>query len=351
MKRTLLFYGAAAVAVALFTTAVLAVSGASAGPVFRNLFLGAFGSGTKVAQVLTVWVPLTLCACGLLFTFQIGLWNIGVEGQVMLGAVGATWVLRAGLDAGHPVAFVLLGLAAGAGAGALWALFAALLKTRGGVNEIFAGLGLNFVAQGLLLWLIFGPWRRPGVASMSGTRPFPPDLWLSALSGGFAWGRLTPVALACAIGALVLAGVLLGRSRVGLSLRAVGRNATASFLFGLRPARTMLLAMGLGGGLAGLAGAIQVTAVYHRLIPAVSSNYGYLALLVAMLANYRLAPVAPVAFFFAALNVGSVQLPMVLQLDSSLSGVIQGTLVLAALVAHGWNRRRATRRAAGAEGG
>jgi simple sugar transport system permease protein len=95
----------------------------------------------------------------------------------------------------------------------------------------------------------------------------------------------------------------------------------------------------LSGGFAGLAGSIQVTAVYHRLIPSISSNYGYLALLVVMLANYRIWPTPLIAFFFACLNVGGIQLPMKLQLDSSLSGVIQGALVLSAFAIHAWRTR------------
>lgn len=133
-------------------------------------------------------------------------------------------------------------------------------------------------------------------------------------------------------------GLLLRYTRTGLELKAVGSNPSAAFLYGLRPAPLMLLAMLFAGGFAGLAGNLQVTAVYHRLIPAISSNYGYLALLVVMLANYNIWLVAPVAFFFAGLNVGSIQLPMLLQLDSSLSGAIQGALVLATLGMHGWRR-------------
>lgn len=336
MKQALGRWLVTAGVVALVTTGVLLVAGAPPWAALQHLALGAFGSGSKLGRVLTAWVPLTLCACGLLYTFRIDLWNIGVEGQVILGAIGATWVLRIGADTGVPEGIITLSLVAGVAFGALWGLLAGLLKTRGGVNEIFAGLGLNFVAQGLTLWLIFGPWRRPGVASMSGTQPFPPDLWLPTLP----WGRLSLVAVACAVGAVVVTGLLLQFTKVGLCLKAVGRNPRASVLFGLRPQRYMLLAMALAGGLAGLAGTIQVTGVYHRLIPAISSNYGYLGLLVVMLANFKLAPIPLIAFFFAALNVGSVQLPMVLQLDSSLSGVIQGALVLATLMVHGWWRVR-----------
>jgi ABC-type uncharacterized transport system permease subunit len=325
-----------AVVAGLLTVAVLAVAGAPPWGAIERLVAGALGSPAKVAQVLAAWAPLVLCASGLVYSFRAGLWNIGVEGQVVFGAVGAAWALRQGLGSQFPSAFVALSLIAGGGFGALWGLLAGLLKTRGGVNEIFAGLGLNFVAQGITLWLIFGPWKRLGIASMSGTEPFPTELWLSAVS----WGRVSSVALGCAAGALAVTAVLISRTRLGLCLKAVGRNPAAATLFGLDPSRYALAAMGLAGALAGLAGAIQVAAVYHRLIPAISSNYGYLSLLVVMLSGYRCAPIAPVAFFFAVLNVGSIQLPMTLRLDSSLSGVVQGALVLSALFVYGWRAAR-----------
>ena len=101
----------------------------------------------------------------------------------------------------------------------------------------------------------------------------------------------------------------------------------------------MLLAMIFVGAFSGIAGGLQVSGIYHRLIPAISSNYGYLALLVVMLSNYNIWLVPLVALFFACLNVGSIQLPMVLQLDSSLSGVIQGALVLSTLGVQAWFKR------------
>jgi simple sugar transport system permease protein len=132
---------------------------------------------------------------------------------------------------------------------------------------------------------------------------------------------------------------MLRYTRIGLYLKAIGNNEKAAFLFGLKPSRSMLLAMLFAGGFAGLAGSLQVTGVYHRLIPAISSNYGYLALLVVLLANFNVWIAPLVAFFFACLNVGSIQLPMMLHLDSSLSGVIQGTLVLTTLVLHAFRMR------------
>ncbi|MFH1982303.1 MAG: ABC transporter permease [Pseudomonadota bacterium] len=331
--------GATAILLALALTAlVIYLAGAPPLAVARQLAAGALGSWNKFSQVMAAWVPLVLCATGLLYTFRIGLWNIGIEGQVMMGAVMATAAVRLGAPGMSPLFVLPLAFFAGAAGGALWAIGAGLLKTRGGVHEIFAGLGLNFVAQGLILWLIFGPWRRPGVASMSGTEVFPTDTWLPTIPAM----RISPVGLVVAVAAIAITGWLLSTTRTGLVLKAVGSNPQASVLYGLRPQRQMVLAMGLAGACAGLAGTIQVTGVYHRLLPAISSNYGYLALLVVMLANYRMIAAAAVAFFFACLNVGSIQLPMSLQLDSSLSGVIQGSLVLAAMGAAAWHRRRAS---------
>ena len=101
----------------------------------------------------------------------------------------------------------------------------------------------------------------------------------------------------------------------------------------------MMISFLLCGALAGVAGAVQVTAVYHRLIPSISSGYGYLGLLVAMLVNYQDLWAAPVALLFAGVNIGSIQLPIVLRLDSSLSGVLQGMLVLFVLLMEGMRQR------------
>ncbi len=325
------------VVVSLFTIAILMMTGTPPLAAFLALYKGSLGSWIKFSHVVKSWIPLTLCGCGLLFTFRIGLWNIGVEGQVMLGAVFSTWVLRQGVGSDIPAFFFLgLSLAAAFLGGGLWAVLAGLLKTKGGVHEIFAGLGMNFVAQAMILWLIFGPWRRSGVASMSGTELLPRELWLSYIPSL----RLSPVSLGLVLAVMVLTLLLLRYTRVGLCLKAIGSNSRAAVGFGMQPKGYLLLALLLAGGLAGLAGSLQVSGVYHRLLPAISSNYGYLALLVVMLANYNIWLVPGVAFFFACLNVGSIQLPMVLKVDSSLSGVIQGALVLSALGVHAFRSRR-----------
>jgi general nucleoside transport system permease protein len=335
----------AALAMALiFTTLVLLTADAPPLEAFANIVLGAVGSVSRFADVLSTWVPLMLVTAGLLITFSAGLWNIGIEGQIMLGAIFTTGAMRLMQDSGIPPGMIIaLSIMAGMLGGALWAGLAGALKTFGGVNEIFGGLGLNFVATALSIWLIFGPWKRPGVASMSGTEPFDVSLWL----GTFPGLRLSPWALGLAILSVVFVYFLLQGTYFGLRLKAVGKNPHASYLLGIPTWQYMMLAFLLCGALGGLAGSMQVAAVYHRLIPSISSGYGYMGLMVGMLVNFHPLWAAPVALFFAALNIGSIQLPIVLKLDSSLAGVLQGVLVLFVLLGEGvrqkyFNKGKAT---------
>lgn len=335
------FQFAAVLLALLFTTVILLLAGAPPFDAYGNIVSGSIGSFRKLSDVLVSWVPLVLTAAGLLITFSAGLWNIGVEGQITLGAITTTWALRSLQDSGlPPLVIIVLSILAGMAGGALWAALAGALKTFGGVNEIFGGLGLNFVATALTLFLIFGPWKRPGVGSMSGTEPFDPSLWLPVMPTL----RLSPWAVLLALAAVIGVYFLLQNTYFGLRLKAVGRNFRAAYLLGVPTWRYMMLSFMMCGALAGAAGAMQVTAVYHRLIPSISSGYGYLGLLVAMLGNYHAIWSALVAFFFAALNIGSIQLPIRLQLDSSLAGVLQGMLVLFVLLMQG-ARRRILRRA------
>ncbi|MCB0101224.1 MAG: ABC transporter permease [Anaerolineales bacterium] len=315
-----------------FVSLILLAVGASPFDAYKNMITGSVGSGRKFAEVLVSFVPLLLVTAGLLVTFSAGLWNIGVEGQIVLGAIGTTWVLRQFVESSvSPWLVISLAILGGMIVGAIWASFAGMLKTFGGVNEIFGGLGLNFVATALTLYLIFGPWKRDGVASMSGTEPFPEAFALPQLEGF----RISPWALVIALVAVMIVYFILNGTYFGLKIIAVGKNIRAAYLLGIPTWQYSLYSFLICGALAGVAGALQVTAVYYRLIPAISSGYGYLGLMVAMLINYQAIWAVPVALFFAALNIGSIQLPIVMKLDSSLSGVLQGILVLFVLLTEG----------------
>lgn len=317
----------------LVTTLTLLLVGAPPGAAYRNILEGALESPDKWASVVTATVPLLLCSAGLLITFAAGLWNIGVEGQIVAGALLTTWLaLNLALP---PILFIPVLLIAGLVGGALWGLLAGWLKVYGGVHEIFGGVGLNFIASVLTNYLIFGPWKPADGATMSGTDPFSSTAWLPRL------GALPvhPMAVSLALVAIVLVYFALRGTTWGLKLKAIGNNQRSAFLMGIPTRRYMLLAFLLCGALAGLAGSIQAIGVRQRLIPGISAGYGFLALLVVLLAGYRPLWTVPIALFFAAVGVGSPRLELNMQLDSALGGTLEGLIVLFVLLAQGVKRK------------
>ncbi len=335
-------YRIASIVLALIVSALLVLpTGKSPLDVLQSILQGGGGSWEQIARVLTTLAPLLLCSAGLIYTFTAGLYNLGVEGQITVGAIATSLVIRTFQPDGalentlSPVMTMTLAILAGMLGGALWGMLAGVLNVFGRISEIFAGLGLNFMAQGLAIFLIFGPWKRPGVASMSGTQPFDESLWLPAIGNT----ELTPVALVLSGLALIITLIIIRNTHFGLRLRAVGRNLRASYVLGIPATRQLLSAFAICGALAGIAGALQAMAVFHRMIPSISSNLGFLALMVVMLVNYNPAYILPIAFFFSFLNIGALRLPSDLKIESALAGVIQGVLVLFALLGRGMSER------------
>ncbi|HHX65819.1 MAG TPA: ABC transporter permease [Chloroflexi bacterium] len=315
------------------TSLMLLIAGANPFQAYAEIIGGAFESPRKMADIAVAGVPLLLASAGMLITFAAGLWNIGVEGQIIAGALGATWVIQS-ISAPSYV-MIPLSILGGLAGGALWGLLVGLLRTYGGVNEIFAGLGLNFVATALTNYLIFGPWKPEGGATMSGTAPFPREAWMPLLSGT----RASPITIVLALVAIVAVYFVLKDTYWGLKLKAIGLNSRSAHRMGIATTRNMLLAFILCGALAGLAGATQATAVYRRLIPQISGGYGYLSQLVVLLSGLRAPWVLPIVLFFASIQVGSPRLELRLQLDSSLGGVLQASIVLFFLLVQGIRRR------------
>ncbi len=321
-----------AVVLALLVTCLI-VWGMNANPlkVFSVILRGSVGSGDAFTQVLQAWVPLVLASVGLMFTFTAGLWNIGMEGQIEMGAIFAYGIIRVFNGGNAPAALVIsLAILSGIVGGAFWAFLVGLLKNFGGVNEIFGGLGFNFIADAVMLFLVYGPWKPAGVANGS-TQMLDKIYWLPQIKGTY----LSLWALGIAIVGVILVTVILQGTYFGLKLKAVGKNNKSSFMLGIPTNRYMLLSFILCGVFAGLTGALQVTGFNHVLRNNISGGYGYLGLMVGMLVNYQPLVTAPIAFVFIALSKGAAGLGIDLKLDSNLSGVIQGSLVIFVLMMDG----------------
>jgi ABC-type uncharacterized transport system permease subunit len=317
------------------TVILLLMVGAPPGDALFQLWDGSLGRSDKIPDTLITWVPLVLASAGLIVTFQAGMWNIGIEGQIIMGAIGASWVVRE--MTGPSWLVIVVAFLGGAVLGALWALIPGWLRTRFGVHEIFSGVALFFVAGSIAVFLIIGPWSRQGIASTSGTDLFAEEYWLPELgSNGYSW-----LAILLAVLAVIIVGALMSGTRYGLRLKAVGKNSHSAFLMGIPTNAYMLSAFAICGALAGLAGTVQAIGFHHKLVPSISGGYGFLGILVVLLAGFRVLWTAPIAVFFAAMLVGSTQLSLRLGIDSSLAGVIQGILVLLIMLIGGWQARRA----------
>jgi len=302
--------------------------------VFEKVWEGAFRDSRSFAQVVNFWIPLTLVSMGLIVTFTAGLWNIGVEGQMMLGAVAASWAaLYVTLPSPLQIPFEIMVAIIG---GALWAALVGVLKTRLGVHEIFAGVGLNALADVLSIYLISGPWQPPQGGSVHATDPFPPTAVLPPFSNDFV---VSPLMLIVALTAIVGITMMLRGTRWGLQLKATGKNARSALLLGVPTGRSALTAMMVCGALAGMAGAYRVLFTYNSLRPKVSGGIGFLGLLVVLLVANRGLWVPFVTFVFASILAGSTRLKVATGLDQSLAGVLQEFLVLAVLLFNGLRQR------------
>lgn len=313
------------VAALLFTAGLLILYNASPSEALDAVIQGAFGDQSKTLSVMAFWVPLTLCAAGLVITFTAGLWNIGIEGQIIMGSIAASWVALK-VNAGFlqlPLEIIAAMLA-----GALWAALSAVLKTRGKVHEIFSGLALNNLAIILTNYLISGPWQPPEGGTFRGTAPFAEF----ALLPRFADSRFSPISFVITIIALALVYIALRGSFWGLKLKALGKNPYSSFLLGVASERETILAMMFCGALAGLGGAVRVLSWFDSLRQSISGGIGFLALLVVMLAGYRLLWVPFITFFFSVVLNGSITLQLRTQLHSAIGGILTGVLVLLVLL-------------------
>jgi simple sugar transport system permease protein len=287
---------------------------------------GAFGDTNKLLSVTAFWVPLAFTSAGLVLAFTAGLWNIGVEGQIVMGAIAASWLaLKLDVPAPWQIIFQLM---AAMIAGALWAGITGVLKTRGKVHEIFGGLALNNIAIIFTNYLISGPWQPPEGGTFRGTAPFQEKAILPL----FADSRLSILSVVLLVIAIIIVYFLLRGTSWGLKLKALGKNPRSAFLLGVSSEREMLMALMFCGALAGLGGAIRVTSWFDSLRQSISGGIGYLSLLVVMLSNFRVAPTPFIAYFFSAVLNGSISLQLRTQLHSALGGIFTGVMVLLVLL-------------------
>lgn len=287
-----------AVVIALIVGAVfLHATGHDVSHAYREMLVGALGSSFAIEQTVIKAIPLMLTGLGVALAFTMGLWNIGAEGQLVLGALAASWLALTMPSLPGPImlpGLVLLGLAGGA----LWALIPAALRVFAGMNEIISTLMLNYVA---LLWvdyMVFGSWADPTAFSFPYSRPFPDSARFPTLVGDVHLG------LVFALVAAVALALLLHQTRWGYEIRTIGASVPAARYAGMSVRRNVLLVMAASGALAGLAGVGEVSGVIHRIQQGLSPGYGFAGIIIAWVARLNPWAIVLVAVLFAALLNG-----------------------------------------------
>jgi general nucleoside transport system permease protein len=327
----------AAVLLALGASALLLqISGFHAADVVNVMLLGALSDKRSIAEVLLKATPLILIGVGLCVAFRCSIWNIGAEGQLYAGASAAT-ACGVNFVALPAWLHIVLILAAGSIAGAAWGALAGLLRVYFRASEVVTTIMLNYIAIIFTSYLVTGPLKDPA-ASYPQSAKLARDLWLPRFlpPTRLHIGILIAIALAIAL------YVFLFRSSAGYAVRVVGLNPSAAAYAGINVARTVLLSIAISGGLAGLAGAIEIDGVNYRLYQDISPGYGFEGIAVALLANNN--PLAAIAsgMLFAVLRSGSELMQISAQVPQVLVFVIQGLCILS-VAAFAALRHRAAR--------
>jgi len=323
------------VIVSLLVTALLIILvRADPTKVASKLWSGAFADLASVSNVINFWIPLTLATIGLVVTFTAGLWNIGVEGQILMGALFASgvalnWQIPAPFLIPVEILVAMLG-------GALWATLVGALKVYLGVHEIFGGVALNALANVLAITLITGPWRGTVGGNSRGTPSFSSDAILPPISPEL---NVSLLAFIIVIVVIIVIWLALRGTRWGLQLKATGKNSRSALLLGVPTGRSTMSAFIVCGVIAGIAGSYRVLFTFGNLRPFASGGIGFLALLVVLLVSIRVLWVPIVTLIFALLLGGSAKLKIDLKLDASLVSVMQDTLVLIVLLFNGLRQR------------
>ncbi|MFZ3078133.1 MAG: ABC transporter permease, partial [Bellilinea sp.] len=322
---------------------MLAALGANPLEAYGAMLQGAFGDKSGITQTLVKATPLLLVGLGVCIAFRGGVINIGGEGQIIVGALAATafsigfkdmsgWILL-------PMSMIM-----GALAGAVWGGIPGILKAKLGVNEILSTVMMNAIAVQFSNYLLRGPMIDPKEIEQ-GTRIaqsalLPKAVWLT---------RLVPQTLlhSGAILAVILAVlvyIFLWRTTIGYRIRAVGLNIDAARYAGIKVPLYQALALILGGGFAGLAGAVEVMGVQHRMMENLASGYGFSGIVAALFGALHPLGSIPASVLFGGLLVGADKMQRAVQVPSSLIDALLGLVVLFVVGSQIWSRWRARRR-------
>ena len=301
---------------------ILAIAGFSPGKAYLAMLNGAFSSARHIGDLLEYAMVLCLCGLACVLGARVGIFNVGGEGQLLLGAIVACQV-GVWLDALTPWLVLPLAALAAMAAGGLYALIPGVLKVKVKVNEVITTIMLNTVAASFCQYLAKGPWKNANKNMVAATEQLNARYWFGGLIGG---SNLSTAILAAAVLALVIWYVMQKTSR-GYEMKLTGQNERFARFIGIRTDRLVLVCMLLSGALCGLVGMFRVYGAEHLFRDSISRDYYFEGLMVAMIARYQPLAVVFLSLFFAALKIGAQGMELAAGVPNQIYLIIQTVVI------------------------
>jgi len=305
---------------------LMALTGVNPFTGYKALIQGCFGNLEYLSETIVYTTPLIFTGLAIAVGFRCGLFNIGVEGQYIVGLIGAAVV--GAMDLGLPMIIHLpLTMLSGMACGAIWASVPGFLKARFGIHEVVNSIMMNYIALYLSHYLVNGPIKDPKITS-----PYSREILSTAKLWRF-FGEGSPIrvnsGIVIAIAAAILVYYLLFRTTIGYRIRAVGFNPEAARYGGINVQKNVVAAMFISGALAGLAGAVQVMGIQFKFLDLFAfQGYGFDGIAIALVGKSHPLGVLPAALLFGILQRGSQTMQMLAGVPKETIGVMQGVIIL-----------------------
>ncbi|MGA1846581.1 ABC transporter permease [Deferribacter abyssi] len=289
--------------------------------VFKDMFVESLGSFYGFSETLVKTTPLILCGLGVALAFKMELWNIGAEGQLYIGAFGASLIALYYPINNHFLMLLAMFLSAGIFSG-IWGMIPGFLKAKWNVNEIIVTLLMNYIAILWVDYLVYGPWKDPKGFNFPLTKQFPDMARL-----GYYFDTRLHTGFFIALVFVVLFYILIEKTIWGYEIRVIGNNPNAAKYAGINYEKNVIIVMFISGLLSGIAGFSEVAGVTYRLQHGISPGYGYTAIIVAWLARRSALGVLLVSFIMGVLFVGNDALQINYQLPVAFINAFQGLIL------------------------
>jgi general nucleoside transport system permease protein len=319
-KREFMIRGLAVALSIVFAGVIMLFFGLNPLAIFQSLVVGSIGTSMRIQQTLIKAIPLCIASLGISVAFKMKFWNIGAEGQITMGATAATFVAL-NLGETTPAPLMLLAMAAASvAAGGLWAFIPAIFKAKMGTNETIFTLMLNYIAIKFVMYLQYGPWIDPAAQGFPKIAMFSANAVLPSVLGVHA-GWIIALAL------VAFVYVFINKTKKGYEISVVGESVETARYAGMNISRIIIVAMLLSGGMCGLVGMIQASAIEKSLVYSIANNYGFTAIITTWLARLHSVAILFVCIAFAMLIQGGAYIQIAMNVPSAVSSIVQGTIL------------------------